>query len=265
MASPTITARDAVHFSLTVTAALPLFLWALLRTLDGRRLRDAVVTGVSVALAFYSDAYFGVFCALMGTVILVWRLTTIEWRSVRAPVRLARALDVWSGVTVAVILWRLWNGPATMSVGPMVIRLNTLHTPVLMLTAAMLARVWIVRRPVVSITPPSDGWRPMLRLGATAALSCLLVMLPSLVGLALRLASGRMPDQPRAWRSTPRGLDLLAYLVPNQTHANWGEVTQYWLMPPGADAFPEFVASFSLLAAILIVVAAWRRALPALQ
>ena len=54
MASPVLTARNTAHLSLVIAAPLPLFLWALLRTLDSRRIRDAVLVGRLVALATYS-------------------------------------------------------------------------------------------------------------------------------------------------------------------------------------------------------------------
>ena len=75
MTTPAVVAREGAHFSLVLAFALPLFLWALLRTLERRRRTDAVLTGVSVAAAFYSDAYYGIFCALMGTALVCYRFT----------------------------------------------------------------------------------------------------------------------------------------------------------------------------------------------
>ena len=79
MASPVLTAKETAHFSLVIAASLPLFLWALLRTLDTGRKRDAVLLGAIVAVASYSDAYYGIYCATMGAFIVVWRFSRMEW------------------------------------------------------------------------------------------------------------------------------------------------------------------------------------------
>ena len=79
IASPTLTSRDGVHFSLTIAAALPGFLWALIRTLDHQRSRDAALVGAMVAMASYSDAHFGIFCVLMGMFLVAWRFAKLTW------------------------------------------------------------------------------------------------------------------------------------------------------------------------------------------
>jgi hypothetical protein len=94
--------------------------------------------------------------------------------------------------------------------------------------------------------------------------TCLVALSPAIVGIALRYAAGRLPDTSVYWRSSPRGLDLLAYFVPNPGHAWFGESTRGWFLPPLPDAFPEFVGSFSLVALALVVVAAWHGGLPRL-
>ena len=66
IASPVLTARETAHLSLVIAAPLPLFLWALLRTFDTKRVKDAALVGALVAAASYSDAYYGVYCAIMG-------------------------------------------------------------------------------------------------------------------------------------------------------------------------------------------------------
>jgi hypothetical protein len=62
------------------------------------------------------------------------------------------------------------------------------------------------------------------------------------------------------WRSSPRGVDLLALILPNPNHALWGGMMQTWLLTwtQRADAFPEAVGSVSLVA-VTVMVAAWAR------
>ena len=72
----------------------------------------------------------------------------------------------------------------------------------------------------------------------------------------------QLPAIEMFWRSSPRGVDALAYLVPNPNHPWFGDWTRPWFLPPRTDAFPEFVASFPLAALAVIAIAAWRGLLP---
>ena len=265
IASPTLVSRDAVHFSLTMAAALPLFLWSLLRALDRCRTGDALLVGIAVALASYSDAYFGVFCILMGTFVIGWRFTAVRWDGAHPRLHaLARVFDAIIVLTSASIAWRLFHGPALVVLGPMAIRFNTLYTAALVLLVSALIRAWLTWRPVPILQAPTEGWAQWTRLGLVSISTCLLLLLPALIGIGLRMATGRMPATTQFWRSSPRGVDILSYVVPNPNHPWLAERTKYWLMPPGYDAFPEYVASSSLVALVVIGLAAKRLWLPRL-
>ncbi len=265
MASPVLTAKETAHFSLVLAAPLPLFLWALLRVLDSRRTRDAVLVGAIAAAASYSDAYYGIYCGLMGVVVVAYRFLRVEWPAHPEPWRrTALALDAVLALVATVIALRAVLGPERIAVGPAIISLQTWYTPLLLLVAAALLRAWVTWRPRVRI----DGsWKEIaahVPPGLIAIAACLVLMVPPLAGLAIRFANDRLPDTQVFWRTSPRGLDLLAYLVPNPNHAWFGEWTRQWFMPPEPDAFPELVASFSFVAMALVAVGAWRRALPRL-
>jgi hypothetical protein len=88
-------------------------------------------------------------------------------------------------------------------------------------------------------------------------------MLPLLAGLVQRARDGRLPESETLWRSSPRGVDLLSYVVPNPLHPLFGASTSMWFMPDRQDAFPEFIAAFPLVALAAVGVAWWWRALPA--
>jgi hypothetical protein len=262
-ASPVLSARETAHMSLVLAAPLPLFLWSLIRTIETRRTRDAALTGAMVALATYSDAYYGVYCALMGAFIAGWRFTS--WtRGVRTRTvaRAARAIDLLLALAGTLIAWRLFNGPADVVIAGVSIKLQTLYNPMLLFVLLAGTRTLLAWRPRVRIVDPDIALPRMWRLGAIAVFTCALFMLPVLVGVALRALNDRLPMTETFWRSSPRGVDLLAYFVPNPNSPWFGDTTRPWLLPPRADAFPEFVASFSLVAFALIAVAAWRGALP---
>jgi hypothetical protein len=265
MASPVLVARQTAHFSLVIAAALPLFLWALLRTLDRRRVADAIITGAVVAAAFFSDAYYGIYCVMMGGFVVGWRFTRVEWRGRAAiPAWVSWALNLAIAGAGTLIVWRLLSVTTRIAVGSIMIGLQTMYTPVLWLVGLVAVRAWLRWRPVV-IPEGLAGQRASLaRLGLIAVGVCLVLLWPVILGIAVRAVEGRLPDTTTYWRSSPQGVDMLAYLVPNPNHAWFGDRTRQWFMPDKSDAFPEFVGSFSIVALAVVAVAAWLRALPRL-
>lgn len=263
MAAPAFTAKETAHFSLVIAASLPLFLWALVRTLDTERVRDAVLVGVLVAAAYYSDAYYGIYCAAMGAFMVSWRCSRVEWP---ARISSSRPLDYVLNVIIAVVgaltVWRLSTGTRRIDLGPIQVGLQTLYTPHLVLLAAIALRAWLRWRPVLRLDAAAPRQKALLRLGLVSIGVCLLLLLPPLIGIAIRLAEGRMPQTDVYWRSSPRGVDMLSYFVPNPNHAWFGDVTRPWFMPDRPDAFPEFVGSFSIGAFVIMGLGGWLGVLP---
>jgi hypothetical protein len=261
-ASPVLVAKSTAHFSLVAAAPLPLFLWALFRALESARIRDGILVGVITAWATYSDAYFGIYCGLMGLVVLGVRGLRVE-RAARPSSRGAAAsvLDALLLVLGSLLAWRVLSGSTAISLGVAEISIRTLYTPVLVLTILAAARAWLVWRPVVRTSGALDVrrlWKP----GLAAVLACAWLQLPMFVGLVARAAAGRLPETATYWRSSPRGVDLLAYLAPNPSHPLFGRYVDRLFLPDRPDAFPEYVAAFPLVALAVIGIAAWRRALP---
>jgi hypothetical protein len=266
MAAPAFTARETVHLSLVMAAPLPLFLWALLRTLQSKRTRDAVVTGLLVAAASYCDPYYGVYCVLMGGFLLAWRFGSIEviTPTTAAARPAARAVDFMMAAIAVVIGWRLVNGGTNIVVGTLEIKLQTLYNPMLAMVCVAAVRAWLTWRPAIRWHDRLGEWRSLCKLGLISAGVWLMLVSPVLAGILFRFVNGRLPGTETFWRSSPRGVDLLAYLVPNQNHPWFGGSTRSWLIPDLPEAFPELIASFSLVAVLAIAVAAWHRALPRL-
>jgi hypothetical protein len=263
IAAPVITAREAAHFSLVTTAALPLFQWRLLRVLDTARMRDAALVGVIAALASYSDAYFGIYCVLMGLFTVAWRFVRVDAERAGPPALAARrALDIVMASMLLAVALRVGFGVERFTVGSIRIGLETLHTPMLVLVLAATLRAVLSRRPRVRVHDPDARLPRLFRAGALSVGVCTLLMLPPLLGVVQRAIDDRLPETPIFWRSSPRGVDLLAYLVPNPLHPWFGAATSQWFMPDRQDAFPEFVAGFSVVALAAVAVAAWRGALP---
>lgn len=263
IAAPLVTAKATAHASLVAAFPLPLFLWALLRTIERPRLHSGVLVGLLVATATYADAYYGVYCLIMGLFVLAWRFLHLDPRGRAAPPwRAIHGIDVVCLIVAAVVVWRIVSGTTALFIGPFRVGMRTLYTPMLALVVLGGLRAWLTWRPRLRLDDPEARLPSLIRAGVVAVATCLALLSPLLVGLANRYAEGRWPDTVTYWRSSPRGVDLLAYLVPNPTHPWFGRWTQHWLLPDVGDAFPEFVASFSLVAFAAIAVTAWRRVLP---
>jgi hypothetical protein len=264
VASPAFGARETAHLSLINAAPLPLFLWALLRTMDSRRAADALLVGALAAAAAYSDAYYGVYCALMGSFVLAWHAFRVSRPASVAPrPGLAAVLNAAIACLLGLMAWTVTTGATHLTVGPVQIWLRTLYTPMLLVLALVGVRAWLTWGPVVELRVTGAAARDGLRLGLVSGITGFVLLTPWLAGIWARIASDRLPDAPLYWRSTPRGVDLLAYLVPNPGHPWFGSATQSWFMPDRPDVFPELVGSFSLVALAAIGLAAWRRRLPA--
>jgi hypothetical protein len=266
MAMPLISARETAHLSLVTNAALPLFLWALLRTLDRPTLRGGALVGTLVAVATYSDAYYGIYCVMMGTFVLAWRFLRIDLRGQRpGAARAVRWMDLLLATLLAVAVLPSVFGIRELTIGSLEVRgLVRPYTPMLLAVVVALARAWLTWRPVVRRLPLGVSGVGLLRIGLVSVGVSLLLLSPLLAGIAMRYVAGRLPDTVTFWRSSPRGVDLLAYIVPNPVHVLFGRWTERWLLPDVPDAFPELVASCSIVALAGIAVAARHGVLPAM-
>lgn len=260
IASPVFAARASEHFSLITAAPLPLFLWALLRALDTKRFRDAVLVGVLVALATYSDAYYGIYCAMAGTFVVAWMFVRVSRGDAAGSRWPARVLEIVIAGIGALVMWRALTGSTAAVLGGIRIGLQTLYTPVLALTVLIAMRVWMQMRPTFRLQDPDRALPVLARRGAAAVVVSLVLLSPLLGGVAWRYAADRLPEAEVRWRSSAPGVDLLGYGVPNPMHPWFGGATRAWFATD--MGFPEFVASFSLVALAVIAAGAVMRALP---
>ena len=56
------------------------------------------------------------------------------------------------------------------------------------------------------------------RLGAVGAMVAAMLLSPVLYAVSVRIADGRWDFEPIYWRSSPQGVDLAAYVLPNPNH-----------------------------------------------
>jgi hypothetical protein len=259
-ASPVLIARGTAHFSLVAAMPLPLFLLCLMRALDTRRTRDAVLAGLVLGWAGYCDVYFPIYCALMGGVILFAHRWRIERASGAYGSR--RLAHVVSGVLVGLgclVGWRLWTGEATATIFGVAVRVRTLYTPVFVLTVLALVRAQLAWRVKLVARPGALTARQLATLIGMAASAAAAVLSPVLIALAQRLADGRFPNTPIYWRSSPIGLDLIELVLPNPNHPWFGERMREWITAYRPDAFPEYVGSLPLVGIAVVLLTAWKQ------
>jgi hypothetical protein len=253
--------RGAGHYSLVAAAPLPIFIALLLKTRAHARMRDAVALGITVAWAFSADVYYAVYCILIAAGFLAAELVTLEsWHRVDGrKSRLTWALDLVilcvAGLIVAILVSRGWSFQFL----GRVVRMRGLYTPMLVLTTLLAARVWLTWRPEWKGFTLPDLWR-MARLCTVGALVTAAVLSPVLYAMGVRIAQGQFVSPKIFWRSSPRGLDLLAILAPNPNHPLAPESLRAWLTAR-PDGYLEAVGSISFVAigAILFAMSrGWR-------
>ena len=254
--SPTMLARTTGHYSLAAAAALPAFMWCLINAERSRSIRDAALMGLCMAWAGLSDAYFGIYCVMIAALYLAalaFRFSRGERRTPRAWLWL---LDV-AIVSLAGLIAGLSLGRGgEFAVFGISIRMRTLYNPVMALTLLVMVRAVLWWRPRISFSPSALGPIPVRAL-LVAILACVGPLAPVLYGLSSRVADGHFVSPKIFWRSSPPGVDLLAFVTPNPQHpiSRWLTDDPLLLKP---TVFVEYTAAMSLVALALIAFAMWR-------
>jgi hypothetical protein len=133
--------------------------------------------------------------------------------------------------------------------------MRRLYTPVLLLTLLVCVRLAWPYRPRFLPVDRAVA-RRMIRLGPIALLVATALLSPVLYAVGVRVAGGYWDSEPIFWRSSPRGIDLVALLLPNPNHPFAPEAIRRWLTPR-PDAYYENVASLTF-SALGVIVLAWR-------
>lgn len=268
--SPTMIAKSTAHFSLLAAAPLAIFLLLLLRAERTGRLRDAALAGATVAWAALCDAYYGIYCVLLFAVFAGARLIRFEHHAVEPrtshalrvprPLPETRALDVLMLCLLGLIVGILASGGRRVQVLGITLSMRSVYTPVLLLTIAAVARVAVAVRP--RVMPSPLGGRPLAGMLVVGAIVCATILSPVLYALGHRIAEGGRLQEKVFWRSSPPGVDAVAYVLPNPTHPFAGTGWRDWLSRERADAFPDQAASLPYVALLVVAIALWRQREP---
>jgi hypothetical protein len=264
MASPVLIARAEGHFSLVAAAPLSLFLLLLRLSATTGRVRYALGAGATVAWAISCDAYYGVFCVMLGAAALLAHLVDVRrtesWPSLTVPMR--RALNVLLVIVASFVVGMAVRGGGPVTVLGLRLRMNTLYTPILVLSLLVAARLFIALRPRFELR--RSAWnRPLARSLFAGACVSAVMLSPVLYAFGERYLTDSSQMPATYWRSSPPGIDLLAYVMPNPNHPLWGapmrEAIVAW--SGRADGFPEYVGALPWIALVVIGFAFWRAGL----
>lgn len=241
--SPFLMARFAAHFSLVQAAPLPIFALLLLRLYQGGSWRVAAGAGLVVAWAYLCDPYYAVYCLLMLLFTIGYSVVSVRLPGMRPAWRHRLwALDLGILCLAGLIAGVVIRGGGAVEMFGLRVSMRSLYTPMLVLTVLVIARLVCWLRPQLRWHVPGVllNWRVYF----ASAVTLFVVLSPLIYTMAVQAASGnaRSLGAPVLWRSSARGLDLLAFLAPNPLHPWMSELSAAWIgrLPEG---FAENVTS----------------------
>ena len=255
---PWLVTRGIGHFSLVAAAPLPVFAMLLLRLEERGRMRDALALGATVCWAATTDPYYAIYCVMMACLFLgmhTVRITTDAGNIAPPPRSLDALIACVAGFAAALLLGGGWR----VTILGRHLTAHRLYTPMLLLTVLLLLRIaWPYRRAALSIdrTELMRG----ARWASVAAIVSAAMLSPVLYAVGVRIHENGFESSSIFWRSSPPGVDLLSYLLPNPNHIFTPDAVRAWLTPR-ADLYLENVASLPFVALAAIAVAfrtGWR-------
>ena len=255
--SPVLVARSTAHFSLVAAAPLPIFVLCLMRLEERPTPLNAVAAGATIAWAATCDPYFAVYCLLIAACYVAVR--TIRVRRSDGRTLSTRPLDLAIAAATVIVIGLAYviEVAGVTEVRPLGLRVElSMHAPVLVLMLMVISRIVVRTRPALEIHWPTAP-AAYLRTAVIAAASATILLSPVLYTLFIRLADGGELHGPIYWRNGPRGVDLLALFTPNPTSKLFGTQARDWLAGLN-NGFVDNVAALTVVATLLVIVAAWR-------
>ena len=189
------------------------------------------------AWAASADAYYAVYCVIIAALFMLGRALVISAppRGPATPRGVLWTLDVLIFCVAGLMLSMMISGGWQFTILGRVASMRSLYTPMLVLTLLVAIRLaW----PYRAYRLPFDGAAMMrvMRLGAAAAVAAVALLAPALHAVGVRIAEGRWDNEAIFWRSSPHGVDLAAFVLPNPNHPLAPDALRAWLTMPRPDA-----------------------------
>jgi len=255
--SPYLVTRGIGHFSLVAAAPLPVFALLLLKCDERPSVRTAVALGATVCWAATTDPYYAVYSVMLACVFVAVQAIRFARDPLRCPV--PRTIDVLLASVAGFALSLVIGGGWQLSILGRHVSAHGLYTPMLLLTVlALLRAAWPYRRAALSIDRTEIV--RFARAASVAAPVTALMLSPVLYAVGVRIRDTGFESSRILWRSSPPGVDLVSFFLPNPNHPLAPEAIRAWLTPR-PDRYLENVASVPLVALIVIAVAigaGWR-------
>jgi hypothetical protein len=256
--SPYLVTRGMGHFSLVAAAPLPVFALLLLDREGRASVRNAVALGATVCWAATTDPYYAVYCVMLGCVFVAWQAIRIT-RDPSRPCTVPRTLDVLLACVAGFAISLVMSGGWQISILGRHVSTHGLYTPMLLLTVLAVVRAaWPYRRAALSIDR-TEILR-FVRIASVAVPVAMLILSPVLYAVGVRIMDAGFESSPIRWRSSPPGVDVVSFFLPNPNHPFAPEAIRAWLTPR-PDQYLENVASIPLVALLVVgaaIGARWR-------
>jgi hypothetical protein len=253
--SPLMVTRGMGHFSLIAAAPLPIFVLLLVRTGGRPAARDAIAIGATVAWATACDVYYGIYCVMLVVSYLCATSISLirsERTKTRTAVAVTHAIELlaisMAGLVLALLVSQGWQ----FTLMGLNVRVQSIYTPVLILTLLIVARVAIHYRPRIKAIA-LDRVAAGVRVLAAAGVVCAILMSPLLYAFGARVVAGDVEGERVFWRSSPPGVDALALVTPNPNHPLMPDSVRQWVSRLSRDGYLENVASIPLFALLIIL------------
>lgn len=252
--SPVLVARSTGHFSLVAAAPLPAFILCLINAERSGRMRDAALAGFCMAWAAFSDVYYAVYCLMIAAGYFAAHLVKVQRQPERPRQPWVWVLDVLIVCVAGLLVGLLLGRGGRLEVFGIPISIRGLYTPVLVFTLLVLTRALVWWRPRILAT---WSWSPSVaRATAIGVLACAGPLAPVLYGIGGNVAAGQYVMPATLWRSSPRGVDLLAWFDPNPNNP-LARLALGDRQAADPTTYVEYTAAFSLVALAVIGLAIW--------
>jgi hypothetical protein len=243
-------------------APLPVMLLIMVRGEGKGRIRDAVALGATLAWAAFSDIYYAVYGVMLIAAYAIAVAITVSRGEAAGRLAFARRLTRGLAIIAARLVAAVALQGGLIQVAGVRISMRSLYTPMLLLTLLVIAHLLVRWAPKVEWRyrfTPAHPW-----LAAVMVVTAAVLLSPVLVAYGDRLLHGQMTGPAIYWRSSPPGVDLLAFVMPNPTSPWFGQPFKAWIEAQRVDGFAELTGALPLVALAVIGVAwvwaGWRPA-----